>query len=91
LREDLLAKGHKPPKTNKATQLHATWINTGKDPKMENAELWYDEGMFWGKLGPGDEPLAANTYEGHRWNVRVDGDVVHRWEMNGEKSQVYRI
>jgi hypothetical protein len=87
----LLAKGHKPPKTNRAQQLRAKWINTGKDPNMKNAELWYDEGQFWGKLGHGDESLAVNTYEGHRWNVRVDGEVVRRWEMNAETSQEYVI
>lgn len=44
LREDLLAKGHKTPQSNMPKQLHATFINGGKDPRLKEAELWFDEG-----------------------------------------------
>ena len=44
LREDLLAKGHKTPQSNMPKQLHATFFNGGKDPRLKEAELWFDEG-----------------------------------------------
>jgi hypothetical protein len=91
LREDLLAKGYKPPPSNKPRQLHATFENTGKDPALKEAELWFDEAMFWGKLGHGDKPLKANTYAGHRWNLRVDGEIVKQWAIGEDDVQTYSV
>eukprot|EP00339_Tiarina_fusa_P000988 CAMPEP_0117043808 /NCGR_PEP_ID=MMETSP0472-20121206/30420_1 /TAXON_ID=693140 ORGANISM="Tiarina fusus, Strain LIS" /NCGR_SAMPLE_ID=MMETSP0472 /ASSEMBLY_ACC=CAM_ASM_000603 /LENGTH=555 /DNA_ID=CAMNT_0004755411 /DNA_START=79 /DNA_END=1744 /DNA_ORIENTATION=- len=79
LREDLLAKGYKPPETNKPRQLTVTFKNLRTDPTLKKAELWFDEAMFWGKLGHGDPPHRVNTYTGHRWNLRVDGEIVKEW------------
>jgi hypothetical protein len=42
---------------------------------MNKAQLFY-ESSYWGNLGPDDDPLRVNTYEGHVWNVKVDGDTV---------------
>jgi hypothetical protein len=88
LREDLLAKGQKPSKPN---MLQGTFRNTGKDPALKEADLWYDESMFWGKLGHGDPPLVANTYAGHRWNVRVDGQIVKKFVVGTDLQQVFEI
>ena len=66
----------------------ATFKNTGKDPTMANAELFF-EGQFWGKFGADDPSLEVNTYQGHEWNVRVNGEVVKTWiifEDEGEKQ-----
>lgn len=89
LREDLLAKGRKP---NIQNMLHGRFRNTGKDPALKEAELWYDEAQFWGKLGHGDPDLTVNTYEGHRWNVRVDGKVIKKFVIQKEPTrQVFEI
>ena len=85
----MLAKGIKPPQQFK--QLKATWKNTGKNPDTKNAEIWYDEGMFWGKLGHGDPPLKANTYKGHRWNARVDGTIIMNWTIEDDDEYFFEI
>jgi hypothetical protein len=74
---------------NRPRQLHATFVNSGKDPAMVNAELYY-ESQRWGPLHP-DKPLRSNTYEGHRWNVRVDGVVVHSWTIGKDEKQQFVI
>lgn len=47
--------------------LFATFANSGNNPAMANAVLYYDEAQRWGPLGFNDPPLRANTYEGHRY------------------------
>jgi hypothetical protein len=91
LREDLIAKGVKPPDNAGPKQLHATFANTGNDPAMKDAVLYYDEAQFWGKMGHDDPPLRANTYEGHRWNVRVDDKVVKSWIIGPEEKQQFTV
>ena len=44
---------------------------------MDNAGLFYED-QFWGKFGKGDT-LSVNTFEGHVWNVKVDGKIVKTW------------
>jgi hypothetical protein len=69
-------------------QIKAVFRNSGKDASMANADLYYDEAMYWGKLSP-DRPLSSNTYEGHRWNVKVDGKTVTSWVISGEPTQEF--
>eukprot|EP00536_Pseudo-nitzschia_multiseries_P001807 jgi/Psemu1/251016/estExt_Genewise1Plus.C_230133 len=92
LKDDLSAKEvERLTQARQVTQLHATFTNSGTDPSMKNAELYYDQAMFWGKLGHGDPNLAANTYQGHKWNVKVDGKVVRSWTISADKDQVFTI
>ena len=91
LREDLLKQGYTLPETNKPKQLQATWRNLGNDPALRHAELYYDEGQFWGKLGHGDPSLGANTYEGHRWNLRVNDRIVREWVIGKEDQYVFEV
>jgi hypothetical protein len=63
------------------TQITATFKNSGSDPTMAEAELYYQEDQFWGKLGSSDPSLHANTYQGHIWNVKVGGKVVNTWTV----------
>lgn len=73
-------------------QIVATFKNTGQDPAMANAELFFEE-KFWGKFGHNDPSLQVNTYQGHLWNVKVNGEVVKSWsifEVDGEK-QLFEI
>ena len=74
---------------NRPQQIHASFQNSGRDESMKNAELYYDEAMFWGKLTPGELALTANTYEGHRWNVKVDGNVVKSWVIGDQETQKF--
>lgn len=53
--------------------------------------MWCFEAMFWGKLGHGDPPLYTNTYEGHKWNIRVDGEIVREFVIGGDKRQRFEI
>jgi len=78
--------------TNKAQadQLKAVFKNSGEDPSMKNAELYYEAG-FWGKFGHGDKEMVANTFQGHKWNVKVDGNVVKTWVISAEPYQVFTI
>jgi hypothetical protein len=74
------------------TQIRGQFSNTGTDPTMAEAQLFYQD-QFWGKLGPSDPVLSANTYEGHVWNIMVDGRVVKTWriaEKDG-KEQTFSI
>ena len=71
-------------------QLYAIFTNTGKDPAFANAELFFQD-TFWGKFGHGDPPLSVNTYEGHQWNVMVDGKVAVTWVIGPAASQNFEI
>ena len=49
---------------------------------MKNAKLYYGDDHFWGNLGHGDPGLSVNTYNGHVWNIKVDGSVVKTWTIS---------
>jgi hypothetical protein len=59
----------------------ANFQNTGRNPRMKEATLYYGQDHFWGKLGHGDPSLGANTFDGHVWNVMVDGKVLKSWTI----------
>jgi hypothetical protein len=70
-------------------QIVATFHNTKSNPEYENAELYFEEAL-WGKLGHGDPNVNVNTYDGHHWNLYVDGKVVKSWtisEMGGTEQK----
>ena len=73
-------------------QIHAAFKNSGAEPGMNNAELFFED-KFWGKLGPNDATLAVNTYHGHVWNIKVNGNVVKSWTIaeEGGKRQEFII
>ena len=77
--------------SNKPKQIKATWTNSGKDPQFVEAELYFDESGYWGKLGHGDKPLYANTYEGHRWNIKVGDKFVRQFVIGKEPTQAFTI
>lgn len=69
----------------------AIFANTGTNPAYEKAELYYED-QFWSKLGHGDGEVSVNTYDGHVWNVKVDGKVVKTWTIGGVKKEfVFKI
>ena len=64
----------------------ASFENSGKDPSMDEAELFY-ENTFWGKLGKGDPALNINTFDTHEWNVKVDGETVKTWIIKSKDGK----
>lgn len=74
-------------------QLHATFVNTGNDPKFRKAKLFFQD-TFWDEFGPGKR-LGVNTFEGHEWNVRdgsLEGTLLKRWVIESdEKEQVHKV
>eukprot|EP00542_Grammatophora_oceanica_P004244 CAMPEP_0194069930 /NCGR_PEP_ID=MMETSP0009_2-20130614/87904_1 /TAXON_ID=210454 /ORGANISM="Grammatophora oceanica, Strain CCMP 410" /LENGTH=575 /DNA_ID=CAMNT_0038723157 /DNA_START=19 /DNA_END=1746 /DNA_ORIENTATION=- len=76
----------------KQTQIKAHFRNTGKDPAFKEAELYYDESGYWGKLGWGWPALYANTFEGHKWNIKVpDKGFVKQFVIGKDDTQVFEI
>jgi hypothetical protein len=72
-------------------QLSATFRNTGKNPKFDEAKLWYDDEMFFGDLGPNDPPIVVNTFAGHKWCVKVGVPIVRTLFIADEESQEFEI
>lgn len=72
--------------SNEFVKIDAGFTNRGNDPAMANAQLFYED-QFWGKLGHGDPSLHANTYRGHRWNIKVDGKTVKTWIIKEEDGE----
>jgi len=77
--------------SNVPVQISAQFINTGKDPLYKEAELYFDESGFWGKIGHGEGPLGANTYEGHQWNIKVNGKFVKQFVIGKDLKQTFYI
>jgi hypothetical protein len=78
----------KSVRSNGPMKISAAFGNSGEDPKMKKAKLYYED-SFWGNLGPNDPKLSVNTYQGHVWNVKVDGKIVKTLtikEKNGQKQ-----
>lgn len=72
-------------------QKKAVFRNTGKDERFRNAEIYYDEDGFFGKLGFGDDPVHVNTYESHVWNVKVDGKTLQTFVIDKRDVQTFEI
>jgi len=72
-------------------QLRAVFRNSGKDRRFEKAELYFDEDGFFGKLGPKDPPISVNTYETHRWNVKVDGEILVSFYIDDQPVQEFTV
>ncbi|CAJ1909421.1 unnamed protein product [Cylindrotheca closterium] len=66
-------------------RITAVFQNTGEHEQMKNAKLHY-ENQFWGDLGPNDPALSVNTYEGHVWNIFVDGKIVKTWNISEKRG-----
>ena len=71
-------------------QKKASFANTQADETMRHAKLYFQD-TFWGNLGFGDPQLNVNTYEGHQWNVKVDGKTVKTFVINKTPTQAYTI
>jgi hypothetical protein len=77
-----------------ASSILATFQNSGKDERFRNAELYYDEAGYFGKLGFDDDPIAVNTFSGHVWNIKdeVTKVVLQTFIISdSEKDQLFEI
>ena len=64
--------------------LTATFRNTGANPQLQKAELYY-ETTRWGNIGHGDPAISVGSFTGHRWYVKV-GDTVMKEMVIGKNS-----
>ena len=71
-------------------QKKASFSNSKTDDRMVNAKLYFQD-TFWGNLGHGDPVLNVNTYKGHEWNIKVGDEIVKKFVINDETTQVYSI
>ena len=63
--------------------LTATFKNTGNNPQLKKAELYY-ETTRWGNIGHGDPAISVGSFTGHRWFVKV-GDKVMKEMVIGKQ------
>lgn len=71
--------------------LQALFVNKGEDPEMEHAQLFFED-SFWSPIGHDDSPQMIDTYPGHEWNIRVDGEIVKKWTIeDGDKVQSFYL
>lgn len=87
----VVQKEKKAGQTGEFEKKTATFVNEGKDPKLEKADLYFNEGQFWVSLGHGDPPAHVNTFEGHEWTLKVDGKLVRKWRIGKEKRYVFKV
>ena len=77
-----------PPAT--PTQKIATFQNTGSDPTMATAELYY-ESTRWGPLGHNDPPVSVGSFPGHRWFIVANGIYAKQFTVGEEDVQTFTI
>lgn len=51
-------------------QVQATFRNSGKDRRFDDAELYYDQNGFFGSLGSPGQEVRVNTFRTHVWNIK---------------------
>jgi len=72
------------------TQKVVIFQNTGKDPIMAKAELYY-ESTRWGPLGHGDPPVSVGSFPGHRWFIVANGIYAKLFTVSEEEKQTFAI
>lgn len=72
--------------TPQFTQIKATFKNSGSTyPK---ADLYYNDETFWSALNKDEPPVNVNTYETHKWDVKVDGKTVKSWSISEKDGEL---
>ena len=83
--------GMEPAPTASYNKIVATFKNSGKDPQFDDAELFYDEDGYFGKLGP-NESVRVNTYRTHVWNIisKSSGEILKTYVIKDDsKPEMY--
>jgi hypothetical protein len=52
---------------------------------VTGAQLFW-ENSYWDELAPG-RTIKVNTFAGHQWNVKLDGEVVVSWAIGEDKAK----
>ena len=71
------------------SQKIVTFTNTGKDPTMKDAELYY-ENTRYGALGHNSN-LQVASYEGHRWFIVSNGVYAKQYNVGPEANQTFEF
>lgn len=72
------------------TQKVIVFQNTGQDPAMAKAELYY-ESTRWGPLGHGDQPVTVGSFPGHRWFIVANGVYAKLFTVGEDAQQTFTI
>lgn len=72
------------------TQKVIVFQNTGQDPAMAKAELYY-ESTRWGPLGHGDNPVTVGSFPGHRWFIVANGVYSKLFTVGQDAQQTFTI
>jgi hypothetical protein len=67
------------------TGKNITFVNTGRDPAMAAALLYYESTPF-GSIGHGSPPVSVTSFPGHRWFIVANG-VYAKIITVGEEAQ----
>lgn len=78
------------PSADKFKTITATFQNAGQDEALNEASLYFED-QFWGDLGKGSPALSVNTYQGHVWNVKVDGATVKTWTISDKDGEAQKF
>jgi len=89
---DVTAQQTPPPTSTIATtqQKMATFVNTGTDPAMTEAQLFYESNP-WGSLGWGDPAISVMTNAGDKWYIVANGVYAKLFTIAEEAQQQFTI
>jgi len=75
----------KNPKTGKMEKPAVTSVSASFETEIDvGAELcWGDQ--VWETL-TSKKPIKVNTYAGHEWNVKLDGKIILKWNIEGDRA-----
>ena len=91
---NLHVAGLEDERANKKLNLRekkASFYNMKQNEKFRNAVLYFKEDKYWAKLGFDDPPAHVNTFEGHEWTLKVDGEVVKKWLIGTENAYQFQV
>lgn len=75
-------------KRNEVTGKHERPSLIGVSASFESKDVigaqLYWEDQLWEEMAPG-RPIKVNTYAGHKWNVRLNGDHILTWAIEKDK------
>jgi len=86
--EEAVQKHIREGKYPDVRQVQATFRNSNTDPAFKNAQLYF-KGDFWGEIGFHSKSINMNTFLGHVWSVKVNGEIVTEWVVGEDSIQEF--
>ncbi len=68
------------PVTNAPMRPRLSTVSASFESRDVVAAKLYWEDQIWEELIPG-RPLKVNTYGGHKWHVKIEGELVATWQI----------